>query len=49
MKRSALTPAALLLGSALLRGTDRNAENPSRIKAERVVHGGTNDLKEFPS
>jgi len=28
---------------------DSNAENPSRIKAERVVHGGTNDLKEFPS
>jgi CBS domain-containing protein len=26
-----------------------NAENPSRIEAERVVHGGTNDLKEFPS
>lgn len=26
-----------------------NAENPSRIEAERVVHGGTNELKEFPS
>jgi CBS domain-containing protein len=26
-----------------------NAENPSRIEADRVVHGGTNDLKEFPS
>jgi CBS domain-containing protein len=28
---------------------DSSAENPSRIEAERVVHGGTNDLKEFPS
>jgi hypothetical protein len=25
------------------------SENPSRIEAESVVHGGTNDLKEFPA
>jgi CBS domain-containing protein len=28
---------------------DSNTENLSRTEAERVVHGGTNDLKEFPS
>jgi CBS domain-containing protein len=25
------------------------AENPARVEADAVVHGGTNDLKEFPA
>jgi hypothetical protein len=28
---------------------DSNAENPARIEAGSVAHGGTNDLKEFPA
>jgi CBS domain-containing protein len=28
---------------------DSAADNPARIEASSVVHGGTNDLKEFPS
>jgi CBS domain-containing protein len=28
---------------------DSTAENPARVEAQSVVHGGTNDLKEFPA
>jgi CBS domain-containing protein len=28
---------------------DSTTENPARIEANSVVHGGTNDLKEFPA
>lgn len=30
-------------------GDDSTAENAARIEANSVVHGGTNDLKEFPA
>jgi CBS domain-containing protein len=29
--------------------TDLASENPARVEANSVVHGGTNDLKEFPA
>jgi hypothetical protein len=28
---------------------DSAEENPARHEAESVIHGGTNDLKEFPA
>jgi hypothetical protein len=28
--------------------SDSAGENPARVEANSVVHGGTNDLKEFP-
>jgi hypothetical protein len=28
---------------------DSASENPARVEASTIVHGGTNDLKEFPA